>query len=97
MKIIQWIKPSFEDAHGTASYRRISAFIFVVLICFMVFCDKIKTTESLHAFYALLVTFLLLVGIITTQNILTFFNKKEEPPKDEKQINDGDSVIISKE
>lgn len=98
-KIILWLKPSFEDADGTASYRRISAFVFVCLICFMVLGDKITSDLKLRAFYALLVTFLLLVGILTTQNILTFFKGRNEPELKERenQIKDGDSVTINKE
>ena len=95
-KIILWLKPSFEDADGTASYRRISAFVFVCLICFMVLGDKITSDLKLRAFYALLVTFLLLVGIVTTQNILTFFRGKNEPEPKDKSIKDGDSVTITK-
>ena len=78
MKFINWIKPSFEDNDGTASYRRITAFILICLISYMVLWDVIKTPISLNAFYALLTTFLLLVGIVTAQNILTFFNKKSD-------------------
>lgn len=99
-QFVMWVKPSFEDADGTASYRRISAFVFVCLICYMIIWDKISSDLKLNAFYALLVTFLLLVGIVTTQNVLTFFraNKIEpEPKQNEETLKNGDNVTITKE
>lgn len=78
MKFIQWIRPSFEDNDGKSSYRRITAFVFVCLISYMVVFDKVQQEVHLKVFYSMLVTLLLLIGIVTAQNILTFFNRKND-------------------
>jgi|GEM_PF-6453326 len=78
MKFINWLKPSFEDNHGKSSYRRITAFVFVCLISYMIIFDKVQQEVHLKAFYSMLVTLLLLIGIVTTQNILTFLNRKND-------------------
>lgn len=86
-KFIAWIRPSFEDNTGKASYRRITAFVFVWLMCYMVVCDKIKSDIHLKVFYAIEVGLMLMTGIVTTQNILTYFNKpsktKDDVPKED--------------
>lgn len=70
-KFILWLKPTFEDANGTASYRRLTALVFTLLICYMIMSNYIQTMIHLHAFFGLLVSVLLLIGIITAQNIIT--------------------------
>ncbi|TZF84506.1 hypothetical protein FW774_05830 [Pedobacter sp. BS3] len=94
-RLINWIRPSFEDNDGKASYRRITAFVFVCLICYMVIWNRIQTEIHLKAFFALLITLLLLIGIVTVQNILTFFHRDKEPSDD--GIKSGDQVTIKKE
>jgi hypothetical protein len=78
MKFIKWLRPSFEDNDGKASYRRITAFVMVCLISYMVVYEKVQIELHFKVFLSLLITLLLLIGIVTTQNILTFFNKKSD-------------------
>lgn len=82
-KFITWIRASFEDNTGKSSYRRITTFVFVCLISYMVIWDKVKTDIHFKVFLSLLVTMLLLIGIVTTQNILQFFNKPSKTNHDE--------------
>lgn len=66
---INWFSPSLEDANGSASYRRLSALVFIGLIIYMIVADTIKDQIHLYAFYALLTTFLLLVAVVTIDSV----------------------------
>lgn len=84
-KLIKWIRPSFEDNTGKASYRRMTAFVFVCLICYMIIWDKVKTELQFKVLLALLITLMLLIGVVTAQNLLTFFNKPTTQDNDNKE------------
>lgn len=79
--LINWIKPSFEDDKGSASYRRLTAFTFAALDLYIVGFDKVDSDIMLHVHYSILVFVLLLIGIVTVQNILTFFKKSNDESK----------------
>lgn len=74
-----WLRPSLEGDDGKASYRRLSALVFILLICYMVLADKIQSNIHLYAFYGLLGTFLLLAAVITTSDIIKFKNGEKLP------------------
>lgn len=72
---IDWLRPSIEDHTGAASYRRLTALVFVILDLYIVATEKIKTQLMLNVHYSILVFVLVLIGIVTVQNVLTFLNK----------------------
>lgn len=76
-EFVRWVKPSFEGKDGTASYRRFTAFALGILNTYLIFCDKLDPSERINAFYANLVVICLIIGIVTAQNILSFFNRGE--------------------
>lgn len=69
--ILKWIKPTFEDNQGYASYKRLTAFALLAADFYLLFNDKITTTIMLHVHYSLLTAMLLTAAIITTENIIT--------------------------
>jgi hypothetical protein len=74
-RIINWIRPSLEGDDNKSSYRRLSALVLLMLMVYLGVAGKITNTTM---FYALLVyssTFLMLVGILTADNIITFVSK----------------------
>lgn len=73
--IVRWLKPTVEGPDGVASFRRFVAFTLIILDIFLVVGDKLNEGQRLAVYYANLVTVLLIIGIITTQNILEFFNR----------------------
>lgn len=75
MRIINWIAHTFEGHDGKASFRRMTAFVLICLNVFMVCGDKLPEASRLHVYYANLVAISLIIGIVTTQNILSFFNR----------------------
>lgn len=85
MKAFRWIVSSLEDDKGQASYKRIGIAIFIFLITYMVLAKMIITQLWLNAFYALLVTVSVWVGLVTIPQILMFFgrDKATPPPADE--------------
>lgn len=72
---LRWLKPSFEGGHGTASFRRFTAFWLVILDAYLIIADKLEESARIYVYYANLVTVLLIIGILTTQNVLEFFNR----------------------
>ena len=78
MNIIQWVKPSFEDNDGKSSYRRFTAFFFVIADGYLLYADRIKSDIMLSVHYSLLAFILILTGIVTFQNIIDFKNGKTE-------------------
>lgn len=93
---ISWIRPSFEGADGKASYRALSAFVLLLLICYKVIFDPSRESVDLSILYSLETTFLLLTSVISMQNVITMIkgynsNSKEE----EKQpLKEGDKVQV---
>lgn len=78
LDLIHWLKPSFEGQHGTASFRRFTAFWLVVLDAYLIFADKLSESDRVNVYYANLAAILLIIGIVTTQNILQFFNRGKD-------------------
>lgn len=74
-KFKDWIIPSFEGEDGKASFRRLTAFVLIIFESYMVFGDKIPEESRISLYYANLITILLIIGIVTTQNVLEFFNR----------------------
>lgn len=83
-KAFRWIVSSLEDDKGQASYKRIGIAIFLFLVAYMVLTKMIVNQYWLNAFYALLSTASLWVGLITAPQVLMFFGRdkgtKDEPP-----------------
>lgn len=75
-RLIQWIRPSFEDNEGKSSYRRFSAFYAICMDAYIIIGDKITNETMLWVHYSLLVYSLVMTGIVTVQNILDFKNGK---------------------
>lgn len=84
-----WIEASFVGKDGKSSGRKISAFVFMVLI--MTTTSKILMKDNptmIHVYLlcVLVVTFLVLQGIITVQNIIDVWkngNPLDKLPKTE--------------
>lgn len=77
-KLIQWLRPSFEDSSDKSSYRRLTAFFFVIADGYLLYADRIKTPIMLNVHYSLLIFILIMTGIVTVQNIIDFKNGKNE-------------------
>ena len=82
-EFITWVKPSFEGTDGKASYRALSAFILLLLICYKVIFDKSRSNIDLNILYSLEATFLLLTSVISAQNIITMVKGYTPPPAEE--------------
>lgn len=68
-----WLEASFTGKDGKASGRKISAFVFMVLIISTTSKILMKDNPTMIHVYllcVLVVTFLVLQGIITVQNII---------------------------
>lgn len=68
---VSWIKHAFQGNDGKASYRALSAFVLLILICYKVIQNKTPTNIDLQVLYSLEVTFLLLTSVISIQNVIT--------------------------
>lgn len=77
-KFINWIIPTLEGQDGKASFRRLTALVLILLDIFLVLGDKLLETDRINVYYANLITILLIIGIVTTQNILEFFNRGKD-------------------
>lgn len=81
-KALKYIAASWEGDDGKFSYKRASQFVFIFLIVFLVIKGNIQTQFGFYAMVSLCITFLLLAGIITAQQILSCFqeiNKLKKP------------------
>lgn len=68
-----WLQPSFEGKDGKSSGRKISACVFMALIITTTSKILMKDNPTMIHVYllcVLVVTFLVLQGIITVQNII---------------------------
>lgn len=100
----KWFKGSLEDEKGTASFRRIYNWILICLVVFVVFYPTLKNNWTMLLVYVLIV--LLVAGflntsVITTDNILRFFNRDkdnpEPPPQPTQQVHiEGDINATTK-
>ena len=93
---ITWIKPSFEGSDGRSSYRALSAFILLLLICYKVIFDKSRIDIDLSILYSLEATFLLLTSVISAQNIITMIKgyNTQSPEPEKSVIKEGDKVQV---
>lgn len=82
MPFLRFLAPSFCGSDGKASGRKISAFVFMLMILSTTSKILMKDNPTMIHVYLLLVlvtTFLLLQGIITVQNIIDLWrNGKPE-------------------
>jgi len=74
-KLIAWIRPSFEGNDHKLSFRRITAFVYVLVDLYITMTGRIASVEMLHVHYSILLFILILVGIITTQNLMEMLPK----------------------
>lgn len=91
MPFFKWVEPSFTGKDNLASGRKISA----AVIMFMIISDTSKilmkdnpTIIHVYLLCVLVITFLLLQGIITFQNVIDLWkngNCDKNPPKPEGQ------------
>lgn len=104
MNFIRWFKGSLEDEKGVASFRRIYNYIIITLASYVV----IETTEKNH--WTMLIIYVLIVllvagflntSVITTDNILRFFNREklepEKPPIEQKATIQGNVILTNQE
>lgn len=101
MKFIRWIADIFVGDDGRASHKRVIATFFAGLVGYMIFSDKIPPAQRVNAFYALLTTIGILIGVVTIAQVLMFFGR-DKPEQVEKQndpevIKVGDQITIQKE
>lgn len=78
-KVLDYILHMMEGNDNGLSIRRVIAMILLGFIGYLILGDRITTQLVLNAFYALLTAILLLISVITIQNILEFFNKPKDP------------------
>lgn len=90
MPLILWIEPSLTGNDNKASGRKIASFVFMFMILSTTSKIILKETATLIHVYVLAIlvcTYLLLIGIITVQNIVdiykssTFSRKTETETK----------------
>jgi len=77
-KLWNYIKSIWEGEDNRLSLRRLVAILLAWLIVHLTVKEKIQTQLQLDALYSIEMLFLLLIGIITTNNLLTFFNKGKD-------------------
>lgn len=80
-----WLEPSFLGKDGKSSGRKISAFVFMLMIISTTSKVLMKDNPTIIHVYLLCVlvaTFLLLQGIITAQNIIDLRKTGYEIKKD---------------
>jgi len=77
-KFWNYIKSVVEGDDDRLSLRRLVAIVLAWLIVHLTVKEKIQTQLQLDALYSIEMVFLLLIGIITVNNLLTFFNKGKD-------------------
>lgn len=85
MPFLLWIEPSFLGRDNKTSGRKVSAFVFMVMIITTTSKILVKDNPTIIHVYLLCVlvcTFLLLQGIITAQNIIDLRKTGDEIKKD---------------
>lgn len=75
--LFNYIRPSMEGDDGKFSYKRISAFVILGLISYMV---KVGFTNSyqISALYCLSGLFLLLAAVVSFDQLIRFKNGSED-------------------
>lgn len=74
LRAIVWLRSSVEGDDGKPSHRKLTTFTFVSLIVYMVIV-RLNSQIELNAFYSLLISSLVLIGIVTVDNVLKFFGR----------------------
>lgn len=80
-KVIADFALSFKNEPGGYSGRKVSAAGCFITAFYMVYADKIPTYYRLHAFYALLITGLIALGLVTIPQLIQILNSQKN--KDE--------------
>ena len=70
-----WIRPTFEGSDGKLSFRRSTAFVYVIVDLFIIMTGRIASVEMLHVHYSILLFILIMTGIITVQNLMELMPK----------------------
>ncbi len=73
-RFLLWLKPSFEGDDNKSSFRRISAFIILLVMIYVGVAGTVTSMLHLYVLAIYATAFLMLVGIITIDNILTLIN-----------------------
>jgi len=71
--MLKWLQPAFSGNDDKTSSRKLSSFVFMLLIVSTTSKLLLKDDVSIYHVYILVIlvaTFLLLVGILTIQNIV---------------------------
>lgn len=68
---------SFKHGKEGYSARKSSTFACLVVAFFMIFFDKIPEEHRINAFYALLVTGLLCLGLVTIPQLIEILSLKK--------------------
>lgn len=79
MPFFKWVAPAFTGGDDKASHRKLSSFVFMILICSTTSKLLLKDDVSMNHVYLLLIllgAFLLLAGIVTVQNIVNIMKNK---------------------
>jgi hypothetical protein len=82
-KFVDWIAHTFEGGDGKASFRKMTAFILIILNIYLLVFDKLMIEDRVHVYYANLLTISIIIGIVTTQNILAFLNRGSDGSRNE--------------
>jgi len=69
----KYIKNIWEGEDGKLSIRRVSSLVFLTLVVHMIVKGQLTTNFQLYALYSLETTFLLLISVITVDNIIKFW------------------------
>lgn len=92
MNFIQWFKQSLEDEKGQASFKRITNYILLVLICFEVIYPIVRRELNIYFVYILIVlvaTLLINTGVITWENLTKMASVVKGSPYTEEDGNDA--------
>lgn len=73
-QFLDWVKSSFEDDKGQASFRRIAPFILNGTCVYVMVSEKLPKEDMRFAFTAMLITGAFYAGLITFQNVFQLYN-----------------------
>lgn len=81
----EWLAPSLCGKDGLSSSRKISSFIFMIMIVSTTSKLVIKDNPTMMHVYVLGVlvsTYLLLIGILTAQNLMDIWKNGKKPTEE---------------
>lgn len=86
-RLLRWIRTSMEGDDGRPSHRKLTTFAFVALVVYLVIKKEgIRNQLELNAFYALLISIGVLIGIITVADITKFMGRGGRDKDEEKTV-----------